>query len=87
MKPNPNFDHAFAILRLDSSHDPSMKWVDILADHGRLYSHLVTVKKVVWEAEEAESEVARLNQLNSETGCVYFHQVTRVQRRANKSNG
>jgi hypothetical protein len=37
----------------------------------------VTVKAVVETQETAESEVARLNQLNAAKGCLYFWQTTR----------
>ena len=82
MQPNLKFDHAFAIVRLDTGHDPSMTWGDILTDE-QSYSHLVTIKEVVWDAGVAEAEVKRLNQLNSAKGSVYFFQVTRIQRRDN----
>jgi len=40
----------------------------------------ITVKKIVFDAEFAESEVRRLNELNRDKGCHYFSQITRVQR-------
>jgi len=48
MKPNPKYDHAFAIVRLDHT-DSTLE---------------VTVKKIVWDADIAEKEVVRLNKIN-----------------------
>lgn len=60
-------DPAFAILRVDS---------DIDDDASRF-----TVTRVVWDQAFAESEVARLNDLNSDKGARYFWQATRAQLR------
>src|SRR5205809_523724 len=70
--PNPNakHDHVFAILRLDRAAVP-----DVLPD-----KDLITVKKVVWTQEVAEREVRRLNALNADKGCVYYWQLTRLER-------
>lgn len=38
---------------------------------------IVTVKAVLETQAQAESEVARLNELNGEKGCMYFWQTTR----------
>ena len=38
----------------------------------------ITIKEIVWSAEEAEAEVARLNELNRSKGCRYFWQYTRL---------
>jgi hypothetical protein len=38
----------------------------------------VTVKEVLLSQERAEVEVERLNKLNSEKGCRYFWQYTRL---------
>ena len=38
----------------------------------------ITVKEIVWSLEEAEAEVARLNELNDSKGCRYFWQLTRL---------
>jgi hypothetical protein len=40
-----------------------------------------TVTRIVWDQAFAESEVARLNDLNSDKGAAYFWQATRAQRR------
>ena len=61
--------HLFAIVRIDlfQLHDgttPERR-------------NTVTVKAVVETQEQAESEVARLKQLNAEKGCLYFWQTTR----------
>ncbi len=60
-------EQAFAIFRIDAFQD---------TDDTRY-----TVKRVVWEQDQAESEVERLNQLNGDKGCRYGWQVTRVDRR------
>ena len=41
-------------------------------------SVIVTVKEVLLSQERAEAEVERLNKLNSEKGCRYFWQYTRL---------
>jgi hypothetical protein len=69
MKPNLKYDHAFAIVRVDGN-----------IDNREEPSNLIVVKKVVWSEEAAESEVARLNRLNADKGCVYFWTITRVER-------
>ena len=38
----------------------------------------VTVKRVVWNLDEARAEVERLNRINQDKGCRYFWQYTRV---------
>ncbi|HYU98610.1 MAG TPA: hypothetical protein VE977_07270 [Pyrinomonadaceae bacterium] len=38
----------------------------------------ITVKEIVWSLEEAEAEVARLNELNDSKGCRYFWRSTRL---------
>ena len=38
----------------------------------------ITIKEIVWSLEEAEAEVARLNELNASKGCRYFWQSTRL---------
>ncbi len=38
----------------------------------------ITIKEIVWSLEEAETEVARLNELNRSKGCRYFWQSTRL---------
>lgn len=69
--PNARFDHAYAILRLDTSAvtgatpDPE----------------LVAVTKIVFSEEFAKQEVERLNSLNAEKGSVYVAQITRLERR------
>lgn len=68
-KPNLKHDHAFAIVRVDGNIDISEE-----------PSNLIVVKNVVWSEETAESEVARLNRLNADKGCVYFWTITRVER-------
>jgi hypothetical protein len=38
----------------------------------------ITIKEIVWSLEEAEAEVARLNELNRSKRCRYFWQYTRL---------
>jgi len=58
---------AFAIVRVD---------LEVEDDESRF-----TVTGVAWDQDFAESEVARLNDLNGDKGARYFWQATRVQRR------
>jgi hypothetical protein len=67
--PNSKYEHVFAIVRVDTFHDMDTPVQDT-----------VTVKKVVWSRDTAEQEVARLNELNSSKGSVYFWTVTRLER-------
>jgi len=62
MLKNAQYDHAFAIVRVDES------------------PRAIVVKKVVWDADEAKKEVARLNKINK--GCLYSYQITRVEKHA-----
>lgn len=70
LKPNRKYDHAFAILRVDTLHG-----VD--AD----CRHRIKVKQVVWSQAAATTVVQRLNEANADKGCMYFWQVTRVERK------
>jgi hypothetical protein len=54
----------YAIVRLDDSM--------ISLEDG------ISVKEVVWSLEEAEAEVARLNELNGSKGSKYFFRTTRL---------
>jgi hypothetical protein len=58
----------YAIIRLDL--DP------VYTDEDRY-----TVKRVVWSEDEADAEVARLNEVNADKNCRYFWQYTRVVRK------
>jgi hypothetical protein len=69
MKPHKHFDHAYAIVRVD----------EFLGDDAPL-DHKITVKLILWDADEARDEVARLNGLQREGGVRYFSQPTRIQR-------
>ncbi len=57
----------YAIIRIDDFHDSTVTIEDN-----------ITVKEVVLTLEEAEAEVARLNQLNGSKACRYFFQTTRL---------
>ncbi len=69
-KPNLDFDHGYAIVRLE---------LDRAKEVG-IDRHIVTVKKVVRSMEVAEEEVERLNRLNADKGCLYFWEITRLER-------
>lgn len=55
----------YAIVRIDENLSETLE-------------HCITIKEIVWSIEEAESEVARLNELNRSKGCRYFWQHTRL---------
>ena len=57
-------EHRFAIIRID---------LNLREDEDR-----VTIKRVVRSQELAESEVARLNDVNADKHCRYFWQYTRI---------
>jgi hypothetical protein len=63
-----NVKHGYAIVRLDNFHRPEVPIQDT-----------INIVRVVWSQEEAEKEVARLNELNGDKGCMYFWQLTRVK--------
>lgn len=67
--PNAKYDHVYAIIRVDNLCLPNA-----------VAEEAVTIKKIVWSKEEAESEVKRLNKLNNDKDSVYFWQVTRLER-------
>lgn len=68
-KPNLKYDHVFAIVRVDSFQDlavsPETK---------------IVIKKIVLTQEVAKAEVTRLNNLNNNKNCIYFYQMTRLER-------
>ena len=73
MKPNPRFDHAWAVVRLDAfSREESRP-------------ELVTVVRVFWTLEKATEEAERLNAVNEDKDCRYFATVTRVERKPQTS--
>lgn len=65
---------AYAVIRLD--HDLR----DLSSSGGATpqASVTITVKEVLLSQERAEAEVERLNKINSEKGCRYFWQYTRL---------
>jgi hypothetical protein len=65
----------FAIVRIDEGYSA-------VALENR-----ITVKEIVWSLEEAEAEVARLNELNGSKGCRYFWQTTRLIGTAQPADG
>lgn len=66
LKPNRHHAHVFAIIRLDAGSAESS-----LEDR-------ITIKKIVLDGETADREVSRLNELNRDKHCRYFHRVTRL---------
>lgn len=68
-------------LRSCLRHCASGRLESPIDDPNRLHSR-ITVKTVLWNAADAEREVVRLNKLNADGGVVYFHQVTRVEKRS-----
>jgi len=68
--PNAKYDHIYAIIRLDK---------DVISG-GIIDRNQVMVKKVVLSKEKAEQEVDRLNRLNTDKGCEYYYQITRLER-------
>ena len=62
-----DYQHVYAIIRVD----------EYLGDLISLQSK-ITVKEIVWNRDKAEQEVERLNQINSDKGCSYFWQLTRL---------
>jgi hypothetical protein len=71
MQPNPRYDHAYAIVRVDTFQGPDVAW-----------ENKITVKSIVSNAAAARAEVERLNQLNKDKGCIYFWQITRLEKEA-----
>jgi hypothetical protein len=68
--PNQTFDHAFAIIRVDTdsvSSDPSQS---------------ISAVKVLWNQDAAEREAQRLNELNRAKSALYFWQLTRIEKRS-----
>lgn len=63
-----NYLHAYAIVRYETERDPSVPIND-----------RITVKKIVFDPDYAESETRRLNELNRDKGACYFWQITRIE--------
>jgi hypothetical protein len=61
-----NRRHIFAIVRIDL--------FQLEDGAARDWANVVTVKGVVETQDQAASEVARLNEINAEKGCLYFWQ-------------
>ena len=59
-----DYEHVYAIVRVDEPFED-------------IQLH-ITVKEIVWSKDKAEQEVERLNQTNSDKGCSYFWQLTRL---------
>lgn len=60
-------EQCFAIVRVDD-----------FALRDAKVENAITVKAIVWDQDEAEREVARLNELNADKGCHYFWQASRA---------
>ena len=63
----PRYRAAFAIVRIDLPLTPESEV------HNR-----IVIKRIVWDADVAEAEVRRLNELGATKNCRYFWQYTRV---------
>jgi hypothetical protein len=58
---------AYAIVRVDQFHSEETPLVE-----------RITVKKIVFSKQLAESEVDRLTRINRDKGCTYFVTSTRI---------
>lgn len=67
LKPNRRYRHGYAIVRVDDYFGPETPT-----------ERRVTVKKIVFDPDEAEREVDRLNNLQDADGSRYFLQITRI---------
>jgi hypothetical protein len=54
--------------------------IDLFAADATEKSAQVTVKRIMWDRLDAETEAARLNHVNAGKDCLYFAQYTRVDR-------
>jgi len=66
---NSKYNHVLAIVRVDTFQDPDFS-----------FEQMVTVKKIVWNQTTAKQEVERLNKLNAAKECLYFWQMTRLEK-------
>lgn len=69
LKKSLKHDHVFAIIRIDDFHDD-----------GTPIEERIAVTKVLWDAEDANREVERLNELNRDKRSRYFLQITRLEK-------
>jgi hypothetical protein len=76
---NSRTEHIFVVLRWDSGQMEMMESNDIPS--------YITGTRAFGTDEEAEAEVARLNQLNSAKGCRYFSVLARLTRRDEDDDG
>jgi hypothetical protein len=65
-RPHSRFEHVFAVVRIEG---------DLVKNGGE---NAVYVTRIFRRQEDAEQEVARLNELNQHKGCRYFWQLTRL---------
>jgi hypothetical protein len=79
MKPNRRCETAYAIVRLDDFFLP-LDDTHVLRAALERVEDWITVEEVVHSPEEAWAEVNRLNRLNGRNGCLYFAQLTRLDR-------
>ena len=73
-KPDLEYDHVYAIVRIDAFYT-----VDVTPQDA------ITVVKVLWSEESAEAETARLNQVNSGKRTSYHMKMTRLERRSSEA--
>lgn len=64
-----DFIHVYAIIRVEQDASP-----------GEPFANWIKVKTIVATLEKAIAEVDRLNMLNSDKGCHYFWQVTKMDK-------
>lgn len=67
--PHQHDQHVFAIIRFDTFQAAESPTEDT-----------ITVTKIVWDQAVAEREVARMNRINGNKECLYFWQITRLQK-------
>jgi len=68
MTNNVDYKHVYAIIRIDYFQKDNVSIEDMIA-----------IKKIVWDKKYAESEVDRLNELNSSKDCRYYWRLTRLE--------
>jgi hypothetical protein len=60
--------HLYAIVRVELDAGDETPW-----------EHRITVKEIVADADQADAEVRRLNELNRDKKCYYFSTITRLK--------
>jgi len=65
-QPHSKYSHVYPIVRIDKPFDPVCP------------TNTVTVVKVLTSQTAAETEVSRLNQINTDKSCTYFCCISRL---------